>query len=94
MTQRVVIGPVNPISRATRPTAAGLNGFCPRPPNTCLATTIAMNAPARQSHQGVSGLTFRARISPVTSALRLESVDFVFASTHQRYSKSAQNAMQ
>ena len=88
------MGPVAPTSIATRATAAGLNGFCPSPPNTCFATMIAINAPARQSHQGVRGLTFKARINPVTSALRLERVDPVFASTHQRYSNKAQNAMQ
>ncbi|MNZ97219.1 hypothetical protein D3C78_1164450 [compost metagenome] len=34
---------------------AGLNGFCPRPPYSCLAITMAKKVPMTIIHQGASG---------------------------------------
>ena len=47
---------------------AGLNIFWPRPPNKCLATTMAKNIPIKLIHQGATGEIHKANKMAVTSA--------------------------
>jgi len=48
---------------------AGLNGFWPRPPYRCLATTMAKAVPTTISHHGASGGKASAISQAVTMAL-------------------------
>jgi len=61
------------ISKATRATMAGLKGLQPRPPNTCLASTMAIKLPSTPTHHGVHGGSVSAKSQPVTSAERSNS---------------------
>ncbi|OPZ05733.1 MAG: hypothetical protein BWZ09_00897 [Alphaproteobacteria bacterium ADurb.BinA305] len=65
---QAVISSGKDTSSATRASIAGLSTFWPRPPNTCLPTTIANAPPSRGSHHGAHGGRQSARISPVTTA--------------------------
>ena len=89
-----VMGPAKPTSRATRAAAAGLKGFCPRPPKSSFTTMIAKTLPTMQSHQGAPGGRFRARITPVTRALKSPTVGFRRMARDQAYSAKMLNAEQ
>ena len=55
-------------SRKTLPTSAGLNRFCPIPPNVIFATPIATKEPMNTIHQGEFGGRLRASSKPVRAA--------------------------
>ena len=65
----------NDISRNTRPTSAGLKMLHPRPPKAILAMPMAIAAPAATIHSGSDEGRFRARSTPVTSAVPSVMVD-------------------
>ena len=65
---QAVISSGKDTSRATRASIAGLSTFWPRPPKTCLPTTIAKTPPSSASHHGAHGGRQSARMSPVTTA--------------------------
>ena len=67
---QVVIGPVKLMSMNARAASAGLNGFIPSPPNTCLATPIANTEPTTAIQSGSPAGRLSARRSPVTTAER------------------------
>ena len=67
---QVVIGPVKEMSMNARAASAGLNGFIPIPPNTCLATPIANTEPTTAIQSGSPAGRLSARRSPVTTAER------------------------
>ena len=52
---QVVISSGNEISSITRAAIAGLNGFWPRPPYTCLPMTTANRLPSAAIHHGAKG---------------------------------------
>lgn len=58
----------NEIKSTTRATMAGLNMFWPKPPNRCLATTIANKLPKTPIHQGAQGGRLIASNQPVSKA--------------------------
>ncbi len=62
---QVVIATGNAACRTARPTSAGLNGFCPSPPNKTLPTATAMNPPAAVIHSGSPGGRVRPYSRPV-----------------------------
>jgi len=47
---------------------AGLNRFCPNPPNTCFANTMANTDPSAPIHQGAQGGSVMAKSQPVSNA--------------------------
>ncbi|MNM83568.1 hypothetical protein D3C81_956310 [compost metagenome] len=56
------------ISRATRASIAGLNGFWPMPPYSCLPMPMANRLPPTPIHQGADGGSDSASSQPVSSA--------------------------
>ena len=54
---------------------------------------IATNEPTRHSHHGSSGLTFSARIRPVSIAERSRTVCFWRITLHHSISQPAQKIM-
>lgn len=83
------------IRSPTRATSAGLNGLLPMPPNTCLPSQMARNAPIRQTQYGTCGGRFSASSSPVRAALPSEMVPVTgfLARKHQSASAPTQKAM-
>ncbi|MNC35206.1 hypothetical protein D3C75_836800 [compost metagenome] len=65
---QVVICSGKAISRATRASIAGLNGFWPMPPYSCLPMPTANTLPPTAIHQGAHGGSDRASSQPVSSA--------------------------
>ena len=57
-----------------RPTSAGLAKFMPMPPNNCLTSTMATNAPTTAVHKGIVGGRLNARMMPVTTAEQSDTV--------------------
>ncbi len=64
------------MSRKTRPTKAGLNGFRPKPPNDIFPMPIATNAPKTISQGEIVAGRLNASRVPVTTADQSPSVQF------------------
>ena len=65
---QVVMATGNAPCRNARPTSAGLNTFCPRPPHTCFPKTMANAAPSAVIHSGNPAGSERPSRSPVIVA--------------------------
>ena len=73
---KVVISFGKDRSRKHRPASAGFIKFCPMPPNSILATTMANTAPNAPIHRGALAGRFNASRSPVTTAEKSLMVTF------------------
>ncbi len=76
------------------PTIAGLKVFEPRPPKTILPIAIAKALPIIAAHQGRCGGTDRARIIPVTTALKSSTLFGFFLIRLQSHSVRTEAMMQ